>query len=162
LLALDAGEPFRVARALAMEVAQRAVPGRRVEAKVTKLLQVASSVAERQADPYPMALTTLSAAVFSWLNGRWKRSLGHADAAQRAFVEQCASPSWETATAQIFSMGALVLMGELNEHRSRMPALMRTAHERGNMYAEISIPLLSYGHLTKLADDEPKQAAESV
>src|SRR5262249_10785077 len=33
---------------------------------------------------------------------------------------------------------------------------------RGSMYAEISIPLLSYAHLTKLADDEPKQAAESV
>jgi hypothetical protein len=162
LLALDAGEPFRIARALAMEVSQRAVPGRRVEAKVTKLLQLARSVAERQADSYPLALTTLAAAVFSWLNGRWKRSLEHADAAQRAFIEQCASPSWETVTAQIFSMGALALMGELNEHRSRLPALMRNAHERGNMYAEISIPLLSYAHLTKLADDEPKQAAESV
>jgi hypothetical protein len=162
LLALDAGEPFRVARALAMEVAQRAVPGRRVEAKVMKLLRVASSVAERQADPYPSALTTLSSAVFAWLNGRWKRSLEHADEAQRSFTEQCGSPSWETVTAQIFSMGALLRMGELNEHRSRMPALIRNAHERGNVYAEISVPLLSYAHLTKLADDEPRQAAESV
>lgn len=162
LLALDAGEPFRVARALAMEVAQRAVPGRRVEAKVKKLLGVASSVAERQKDPYPLALTTLSSAVFSWLNGRWKRCLEHADEAQRAFTEQCASPSWETVTAQIFSMGALLRMGELNEHRFRMPALIRNAHERGNRYAEISVPLLSYAHLTTLADDEPQQAAESV
>src|SRR5262249_5214731 len=82
LLALDAGEPFRVARALAMEVAQRAVPGRRVETKVMQLLRVADSVAQRQGDPYPSALTTLSSAVFAWLNGRWKRSLEHADAAQ--------------------------------------------------------------------------------
>jgi len=162
LLALDAGEPFRVARALAMEVAQRAAPGRRVETKVMQLLRMASSVAERQADPYPSALTTLSSAVFSWLNGRWKRSLEHAEAAQRAFTEHCGSPSWETVTAQIFSMGALLRMGELNEHRSRMPALIRNAHERGNVYAEISVPLLGYAHLTRLADDEPQQAAESV
>src|SRR5262249_35078486 len=37
LLALDAGEPFRAARALAMEIGHRAVPGRRVEARVKKL-----------------------------------------------------------------------------------------------------------------------------
>src|SRR5262249_46088296 len=149
-------------RALAMEVAQRAVPGRRVETKVMQLLRVADSVAQRQGDPYPSALTTLSSAVFAWLNGRWKRSLEHADAAQRAFTEHCGSPSWETVTAQIFSMGALLRLGELNEHRSRMPALIRSAHERGNVYAEISVPLLSYAHLIKLADDEPRQAAESV
>ena len=162
LLALGAGEPFRVARALAMEVGHRAVPGRRVEAKVKKLLAVARSVAERQQHPYPLALTTVSSAVFSWLNGRWKRCLEHADEAQRVLIEQCASPSWETATAQIFSMGALLRMGELNEHRSRMPALIRNAHERGNRYAEISVPLLSHAHLTMLADDEPQQAAERV
>src|SRR5262249_50115013 len=57
LLALDAGEPFRVARALAMEVAHRAVPGRPAEAHVKALLQVARAVAERVEDPYPSALT---------------------------------------------------------------------------------------------------------
>ena len=43
-----------------------------------------------------------------------------------------------------------------------MPALMRTAHERGNRYAQVSLPLLSYAHVTTLADDEPGQAAETV
>jgi hypothetical protein len=162
LLALDAGEPFRVSRALAMEVALRAVPGRRVEAQVKKLLEVASSVAQRLDDPYPTALTAGAAAAFSWSNGRWRLSLERADEAQRIYAERCASPSWETVTAQIFSMGALVRMGELNEHRRRMPALMRTAHERGNRYAEVSLPLLSYAHVTTLGDDEPRLAAETV
>ena len=162
LLALDAGEPFRVARALAMEVAHRAVPGRRVEAQVKKLLHIAGSVAETLQDPYPSALTASASAAFSWSNGRWKLSLERADEAQRIYSERCASPSWETVTAQIFSMGALVRMGELNEHRRRMPALMRTAHERGNRYAQVSLPLLSYAHVTTLADDEPQQAAETI
>jgi serine/threonine protein kinase len=162
LLALDAGEPFRVARALAMEIAHRAVPGRRVEAKVQKLLQVASSLAERLDHPYLRALMASSSAVISWSNGRWKVSLERADEAQHILTEQCAGPSWETVTSQIFSMGALVRMGELKEHRARMPPLIRNAHERGNKYAEISIPLLSYAHVTTLADDEPAQAAETV
>ena len=162
LLALDAGEPFRVARALAMEVAHRAVPGRRVEPQVKKLLQVARSVTEKLGDPYSSALLAGGAAAFAWSNGRWKLSLERADDAQRIYTERCASPSWETVTAQIFSMGALVRMGELNEHRRRMPLLMRTAHERGNRYAQVSLPLLSYAHLTALADDEPRQAAETV
>jgi serine/threonine protein kinase len=162
LLALDAGEPFRVARALAMEVAHRAVPGRRVEAQVKKLLQIACSVAETLQDPYPSALTASASAAFSWSNGRWKHSLERADEAQRIYTERCASPSWETVTAQIFSMGALIRMGELNEHRRRMPALMRTAHDRGNRYALVSLPLLSYAHVTTLADDEPQQAAETI
>jgi len=162
LLALDAGEPFRVARALAMEVAHRAVTGRRVEDRVKKLLEVAGAVAEELEDPYPSALTASAGATFSWSNGRWRLSLERADEAQRIFTERCASPSWETVTAQIFSMGALVRMGELNEHRRRMPVLMRAAHERGNRYAQVSLPLLSYAHVTTLADDEPQQAAETV
>jgi serine/threonine protein kinase len=162
LLALDAGEPFRVARALAMEVAHRAVPGRRVEGRVKKLLEVAGSLAEELEDPYPSALMASAAATLSWSNGRWRLSLERADEAQRIFTERCASPSWETVTAQIFSMGALVRMGELNEHRRRMPALARAAHERGNRYAQVSLPLLSYAHVTTLADDEPQQAAETV
>jgi serine/threonine protein kinase len=162
LLALDAGEPFRVARALAMEVGHRAVPGRRAEAQVKKLVEVASAVAEKLEGPYPSALTASASATFSWSNGRWKLSLERADEAQRIYTERCASPSWETVTAQIFSMGALVRMGELNEHRRRMPALMRTAHERGNRYAQVSLPLLSYAHVTTLADDEPGPAAETV
>jgi hypothetical protein len=162
LLALNAGEPFRVARALAMEVAHRAVPGRRVEARVKKFLQAASSVADNLDNPYPSALMAGAAAAFAWSNGRWRLSLERADEAQRIYTERCASPSWETVTAQIFSMGALVRMGELNEHRRRMPALMRTAHERGNRYAEVSLPLLGYAHVTTLADDEPQRAAETV
>jgi hypothetical protein len=145
-----------------MEVAHRAVPGRRVEAQVKKLLQIACSVAETLQDPYPSALTASASAAFSWSNGRWKHSLERADEAQRIYTERCASPSWETVTAQIFSMGALIRMGELNEHRRRMPALMRTAHERGNRYAQVSLPLLSYAHVTTLADDEPQQAAETI
>ena len=162
LLALNAGEPFRVARALAMEVAHRAVPGRRVEAQVKKLLEAATSVADNLEDRYPSALLAGAAAAFTWSNGRWRLSLERADEAQRIYGEQCASPSWETVTAQIFSLGALVRMGELNEHRRRMPALMRTAHERGNRYAEVSLPLLGYAHMTTLADDEPERAAETV
>jgi hypothetical protein len=162
LLALDAGEPFRVARALAMEVAHRAVAGRRVERRVRKLLEVTGSVAEELEDLYPSALMASAAATFLWSNGRWRRSLERADEAQRLFTERCASPSWETVTAQIFSMGALVKMGELNEHRRRMPVLMRAAHERGNRYAQVSLPLLSYAHVTTLADDEPQRAVETV
>jgi hypothetical protein len=162
LLSLDAGEPFRVARALAMEIGHRGVPGRRVEAKMKKLIEYANSVAARVEAPYPLALTALGSAVFAWLNGRWKQSLEGADAATQILKERCASPSWETVTAQIFSMGALVRMGDLNSHRERMPALIRTVHERGNAYGEISIPLLSYAHVTTLADDEPERAAENV
>jgi len=109
-----------------------------------------------------LALTASASATFAWSNGRWKLSLERADEAQRIYAERCAGPSWETVTAQIFSMGALVRMGELNEHRRRMPSLMRTAHERGNRYAQVSLPLLSYAHVTTLADDEPQQAAETV
>jgi eukaryotic-like serine/threonine-protein kinase len=162
LLALNAGEPFRVARALAMEVAHRAVSGRRVERQVKKLLEVAGSLAEELEDPYPSALMASAAATLSWSNGRWRLSLERADEAQRIFSERCASPSWETVTAQIFSMGALVRMGELNEHRRRMPGLTRAVQERGNRYAQVSLPLLSYAHVTTLADDEPQQAAETV
>src|SRR4029077_11252302 len=105
LLALAAGEPFRAGRALAMEIGHRAAQGRRAQARVRQLLQVTSSVAQRLEDPYLSALTALGAATFSWTNGCWKVSLDRADEAQQMFAERCASPSWETVTSQIFSMG---------------------------------------------------------
>jgi tRNA A-37 threonylcarbamoyl transferase component Bud32 len=162
LLALRSGEPFRIARALALELGHRGLAGSRVESKVAPLVDLARKVSAERCHPYPVALVDMTAGALAWHNGRWRISLERSDQAERSFLESCGAPPWETATARIFSLAALLWMGELNEHRRRLPPLVREARERGNLYAQVSIPLLGYGHVTTLADDEPEAALDAV
>jgi hypothetical protein len=143
-------------------VGHRGLPGSRAEAKVAPIIEMARTVSAKLSHPYPVALVDMTSGALAWLNGRWKLSLERSDDAERRFLESCGAPPWETATARIFSMAALLWMGDLNEHRRRLPPLVRDARQRGNLYAEVSIPLLGYAHLTTLADDKPEEALDGV
>jgi hypothetical protein len=162
LLALRSGDQFRIARALALEVGHKGLEGGTVETKVLELLETTRAVAAGLSNPYPAVLAEMVAGALGWLNGRWKRSLERSDAAERWLIDQCGAPAWEVTSTRIFSMAALLWMGDLTEHRRRLPGLVREARERGNLFAEVSIPLLGYAHLARLADDEPQAALEEV
>src|SRR6185437_8409477 len=62
LLALAAGEPYRVARALAMEGAFVSVAGPRADARAQALLDAAEALAERIDHPHARGLTRLARA----------------------------------------------------------------------------------------------------
>jgi hypothetical protein len=161
LLALAAGEPYRVARALAMEGAFVSVAGQRSDARAQALLGAAEQLAERIAHPHALGLCRLGRAVNHFLNGRWREALDAAAAGLEIFRDRCTDVTWEVNISHQFMMQSLALMGSVGELSRRMPRLRRQARERGDLYAGILLRS-SVVTIYSLAADEPERTRQEI
>lgn len=156
LLALRAGEPYRIARAMAIEAGFSALPGRRTEKRSAQLVRAAEVLAQKVHNPHATGLSTVMAGIAAFLIGRWRKA---ADLCRRAEVilrDQCTGAAWELASARRFLLSSLMYSGELGEMAHRLPILIAEAKERGNLYAATS--LRSRMHIVWLAANEPDRA----
>jgi len=135
LLALRAGEPFRIARALAMEAGHRSTAGVSAAPRVAKLLENAESLAEQLHSPHARGMTRLVRGASSLMLGQWQAAQTSLDEAEQLFRNQCTGVSWERDTVHNFLLWALFQMGELAELRRRWVDMYREAQERGDLYA---------------------------
>ena len=135
LLALDAGEPYRVARAIAMEGAFLATEGAPAAKRSGELFDLAAGLAAQVANPHGVALTTLVRGNADYFCGSWKRAHERCDEAEKIFRDRCTGVSWEIHTAQTFSLWSLLWLGEVREFWRRAATLTAEAQERGDLYA---------------------------
>ncbi|MFO0891378.1 MAG: hypothetical protein U0790_19820 [Isosphaeraceae bacterium] len=161
LLALDAGEPGRIARALAMEAAHSASLGTSNRRQTERLLQIADDLGRRVEHPYATGMATLARGVASYLEGRWTEAQQFCDRAEAIFRDRCTGVAWELNTANAFSLWGLSHQGEIAELSRRWPVLLAQARERGNLYAAMNLSsyLMS---IVKLAADDPAAAREGL
>jgi len=159
LLALRAGEPYRVARAVANEVGYSASQGGRGRRRAAKLLAVTKALAKRVNHPYAWALFTLQEGIASHLQGGYKKGYERCYRAEVLLREGCTGVAWEIDTARIFWVDALFWLGQWDELTRRVPVLMKEARERGDLYfGSYTVGL----HVVHLAADEPDKAREEV
>ena len=156
LFALRAGEPTRVARALAVAAGYQATGGGRASARVEVHLAKASAIAERTRDPQSIAYTVANAAVSRYLTGHFRRALDAADRAQTLFRDVVGA-AWEQATMHHFALMALAHLGELRELRRRQPSYLREALDRGDLYASVSLRI-GYASFVWLVQGDPEGA----
>ena len=159
LLALDAGEPHRIARALAVEASYSSASGGATAARTAELLRVMQALAKRLDDPTSLAWAAGAEGITAALEGRWK--VGH-EAAERAeiiFEERCYGAAWEVASMRWISLWSLAYRGELGELSRRVPERLREAKERGDLYASMCHSI-GLANLFWLAADDPTQARE--
>ena len=139
LLALDAGEPHRVARALAMEGAYSAVAGgKRGVDRAWRLFDEARELAERLDDPQTLALVTSSRGVTLYETGQWVEARRELARAEELFVERCTGVAWELATTRHFLCLTLEMMGELDDLARRVPEYVADAEARGDRFSATS------------------------
>ena len=140
LLALNAGEPRRVARALAMEGAYLAAVGggRRATLRAHRLLQDALALAERLGDPEGVAFARSSRGVAYYEEGRWSEARAELVQAEGLLVDRCTGVAWELATTRHFLCLVLEMMGDLEELARRVPAYVRDAEGRGDRFSATS------------------------
>jgi serine/threonine protein kinase len=137
-LALRAGEPLRICRALAGEVAFSAVGGTRSQRRTARLLHTARTLAERLDLPQARGTVAMTAGIAAYLEGRF------ADAASACAVAEPilrSSPggAWDLINAQLFGLQARVYLGELAVVGERLDPLLREAERRGNLYLLASL-----------------------
>jgi hypothetical protein len=141
MLALSAGEPTRVARALAFEGINAATGGRKTWRRTEALTSCAEAVAERTGRPDVIALATFSRGFVHYMNGKFRRAFELLDRAHRVMRGECAGMSFEMVSAQWAMLNCLVYLGELEELRARRPRYLREAAARGDLYGVVNLRL---------------------
>jgi hypothetical protein len=137
LLALDAGDPYRVARAVALEAGFLGSAGARQAYE--RWAAEAGRIAEQSGHPHAKALCALSAGVTSLLFGEWRTATEHCAKARRLLRAHCAGAIWETNCADVFYLGSLLFQGEIREVSRQLPELLAAARDRGNLYFETEL-----------------------
>jgi serine/threonine protein kinase len=161
LQSLRAGEPYRIARALAMEAAHNATVGHRVRRRTARLLSHADELARRTGHPYAIGMVRFARGVSAYLEGRWRAALDGCDEAEAIFRDRCTGVAWELDTTHAFALWALTHLGEVAEMCRRFPRLLQEARERGDLYALMNLSTYNLS-VVRLAADEPEPARDQM
>ncbi|HEV7557566.1 MAG TPA: protein kinase, partial [Kofleriaceae bacterium] len=142
LLALASGEPYRVARGLALETTYLAIGGGKQERRTARLADIAVSLAERVAHPHALGLAAFVRCDRAFLLGHWREAREHGDRAEAILRDRCTGAGLdvpgirgEITTIQNFTLSSLVYLGELAELGRRVPVLLADAERRADRYA---------------------------
>ena len=139
LWALGVGDPYRIARALALEggfsvlipVAASRSPG--------ALYRHAEQLAGTAGQHYIGALTSMWAGIGAFLTGKWVEAADLCGRAVTLLRDHCAGVTWELNLAQNFFLFSVVYQGELREAARHWRGLLESARERGNFYLELEL-----------------------
>ena len=162
-MALDAGEPGRVVRALCTEAAyQAAFGGRAARARAERSLLAARQLTAELDDPVADGLTAVCAAGTSYFSGHFPEGAALSREAEEILRTRCTGIAWELTNAHIFGMWSLAHMGEIEHLRAVVPGILREASERGDLLASSSLAAGIPTSLRFLADDRPEEARRHV
>jgi len=152
-MALAAGEPLRVVRALTLEAAFAAAVGGTRDDRAIGVLAVAEELAARLEDPRASAHCLMIRALVDFQAGRWEESLGHARAGVAVLVGECRGMSYELGVCRAYELGALAWLGRLEEFSATSDEWSAQARDRGDLNAELMGMLGPPRHPDALAGD---------
>jgi tetratricopeptide (TPR) repeat protein len=159
VLALRAGEPLRIALALAWEASHSALGGGPTQKRTDRLLEAAQSLAGRLNHPHALGMATLAAGIRDFFLGRFRPAGEFCERAEAIFREQCTGVMWELDTAHAFGLWSLLYRGELGQLRRRFFVLFKEATERGDRYDAANLGT-QIGTLARLAAGEVEEARD--
>jgi serine/threonine protein kinase/tetratricopeptide (TPR) repeat protein len=161
LLALQSGEPYRIARALSGEVVFSASAGIKNQARTEELLKTTETLAQRIKRPHALALATTMAGAAKYLAGSWLEGLMLLERGAAMLREQCTGVTWELDTADVFALSALYRLGRWGDLAKRVHEVLRGAHERGDRY--VAVQCRNDGAwCAELAADQPEEAKKRL
>lgn len=153
-MALDVGEPYRIARALALEASFSAAGGGEAGIRRSNAFAArAEAAAERIHHPHLVALSSVTAGIAAFVVGEWATATDLCERALTILREQCTGVVWELTLAQNFFLGSLMYRGQIRRVTQALPPLLEAARERGNLYFETEISTRM--GLAWLAMDDP-------
>jgi hypothetical protein len=164
LLALRAGEPNRVARALAMEAAHSSAAGSASAARSAKLIAAAEALAGKCYAPELHGLVTATVGIVAFLEGRWRVAHDRCSEGERIFRDRCLGAAWEADSAQAFKLWSLSYLGDMRELVRAVPQAIHEAEERGDLYAATNLRIgeLNFVHLVSGDVVGARQAAATA
>lgn len=157
LLALDSGDPYRIARALAMEKANLAIERPKAQELQDQLTRESERLATLSGEPHAHAMVLFSKGSVAFIDGRRKDALEEWEKAEVILRTQCVGAAWELSTIAFLSLDAMGWTGAWQELADRAPRELQRAKERGDRY---TIAVLQAGAMcfAQLLDDQPEKA----
>jgi hypothetical protein len=157
--ALQAGEPSRLARALAMEGGYRMAlsAGRDPRGRTRALLDTALILARGSGDPGALGFVEINTGSACWSAADWAGCVQHVATGVDILRRKCVGVSWEINLGQTHALNALFLLGELRKHRVAVASELEDARARGDLYAETMYTLRDVNSI-RLIDDNPDSA----
>jgi hypothetical protein len=162
LAALRAGEPYRIARAIALEAAFTAAGGgTKAKARTAGLVRTAQELAARIDNPHALGLAAWAAGSSAYLEGRFASARELCAQAVDTYRRRCRGVAWEVASAQVFWLWSSLYLGHYREVAARLPALIKDADEREDRYDAVNLRT-SHTNTVWLAADRADIALEQL
>lgn len=139
LLALRAGEPGRILRALSFAAVQTAVEGDSGRKRGRQWLDVCAGILKRQNTPLNRAYMALMEGSFAFLNVRFSDAHQLLGEAERMFTEECTGVRWEISTARTIVLWVLQGSGRYKELGARTRSYFTDAQRHGDLFALVNI-----------------------
>ena len=158
LLALKTGEPYRVARALAIEGSTLATIGASHE-KVDHVYQAARELAQRLEHPHVLGLVEMSAGFGALMQGRFGDVQGHCDEANR-YLKRWPGTHWEQGIVAFSEHLAQFYLGDYNRLTSELPRLITDCEQRGDHTLAANLKLSAF--ISSLTLDRPQLARQQL
>jgi hypothetical protein len=156
-MSLEAGEPRRVARSLALFGMLHAS---RSHAEGLAMMTAAERLAHHIHDPYALGLGMVGKGILSRTDGHWLTALADLDFGVQHLREHCPGSAWECSLGQASTMVALEALGELRTMSERSEQMLRRAQDTGDMHSSLIAAM--YSALTLLASGSPTAARARV
>jgi tetratricopeptide (TPR) repeat protein len=160
-LALNTGDPYRIGRALSVEAAYRYSVGKKGEKAGTKVLNLAKTLAEEVGHPNLRGSCLLMAGLGQVCQGNFEQAETLLRQAEDFLRENCSGVGWEISSAQAIGLWASWYRGRFAEITHRLPEMLRVAHQKGDLYAEITSQII-FQPMVDLVTDQPNLARQAT
>ncbi len=160
-LALDSGEPYRVARALALEAGYHALQGSSNERECQEALSQLRTLLTQHPNPHGDGLAALMAGCAAMGIGRFTEARVLHERAVAVFQEKCPGMTWELISSSQYLVMSLTYLGEFAEVRRLVRDVRESALARNDVYALTNFRVRATP-LICLMDDQPEQASREV
>ncbi len=159
LLALEAGDPRRVALGLAFYGINLCTPGAEGYPRARRALDEAQAIADRLGDPYLLGVVGSCSAAVEMCLGRWKATVTLASHANTLLRTRCSGVAWEIEGGIVCAEVSLLWMGRLTELTDFVHTHVHEALERGDLFAATYARMHTW-YAPIAADDVGRAGAE--
>ncbi len=138
LMALRSGEPYRVLRAMSIELAYQSLSPR-THRRAAKVLAVLRALL-READVPEWRMLAGGVETYYWYSqGEFSRACEVGDEAIELARDACTGVRWELVSAELYRLWSQYWMGDISPMSKRIHFLRREAASLGDRYAGITL-----------------------
>jgi serine/threonine protein kinase/tetratricopeptide (TPR) repeat protein len=159
-LALDSGDPARIAFALGVEASYMA--SAKEPARGKELLARAEELATPLGQPLLHGCIGVGRAIMAYERGDFREAFEGCERTHELLRDHFTGMAWELRTLQLFSLHSLFFLGEFDQLQKRVTQHIAEAGEVGDLYAIMNFRSLAGSCMHAVVHDDPARAEAEI